>query len=174
MGWRMRESAPRAKRSRSLGTRSARHGVAGAGGGRVGFDVEQEPLELGSRHTVDGRVVDLDLDGDVPVGQALDEVELPQGPCPVEMARRDAGDLLGELVVVAGGGQGQVAHVEVEVEIRVLDPQRVVHPEGDLDHPTAQRREQVQRDSTRSRTRSKVRPPSTVVGSSTDTLPTWP
>jgi len=38
--------------------RSARHGVPG-GRGRVGFDVEQEPLELGSRHTVDGRVVDL-------------------------------------------------------------------------------------------------------------------
>ena len=43
-----------------------------------------------------------------------------------------------------GGGHGRVADVEVEVEVGVLDPVRVVEPERHLPQPPAQRLEEVE------------------------------
>ena len=52
--------------------------------------------------------------------------------------------LLGQLPVVTGRRQGELADVELDVEVRVLDPVGLVEPERDLDQPAAERRDQVQ------------------------------
>ena len=74
--------------------------VLGAGGvARVarGVGVEHQRQQLGARRAVDRGVVDLGQDGEAVVGQALDDVGLPQRPAPVERAADDAGDELAEL-----------------------------------------------------------------------------
>ena len=80
----------------------------------------------------------------LPIRQPVDHVQLPQRPRAVERAREDARHLLGELLVVAGRGQRQFAHVEIQVEVLVVHPVRVVEPQRDLDEPPAERREQRQ------------------------------
>ena len=65
-----------------------------------------------------------------PFGQPLDDVGLPQRAGPIERATDEPGHQLAELVVVAGRRDGGLPHVEVEVERVVLDPVRVVEPEG--------------------------------------------
>jgi hypothetical protein len=75
---------------------------------------------------------------------AVDQVELPQRAGAVERARDDPRGLLGELLVVAGGGECELADVEVEVEVLVVNPVRVVEPERDLDEAPAERRQQRQ------------------------------
>ena len=47
-----------------------------------------------------------------------------------------------ELLRGAGRRHGVVAHVEVEVEVGVLDPVRQVEPERHLDEPATERDEQ--------------------------------
>jgi len=60
------------------------------------------------------------------VVEALDDVHLPQRPAEVELARVEASRLDAQLAPVAWLGQGDVANVELEVEVAVLDPVRVV------------------------------------------------
>ncbi len=79
-----------------------------------------------------------------PVLDPVDEVHLPQRPAAVEPALEDPRPLLGELAQVAGRGQRDLADVVVEVDVRLLDPERVVEAERDLDEAPAERREQVQ------------------------------
>jgi hypothetical protein len=74
----------------------------------------------------------------------VDEVQLPQRPRAVERARDDPRHLLGELFVTARGGQGELAHVEVEVEVDVVDPVGIVEPERHLGRTPAQGRQQRQ------------------------------
>ena len=71
----------------------------------------------------------------VDVVQALDDVHLPQRPVEVERAGDQPGDLDAQLPPVAGLGQGDVADVELEVEVRVLDPVRMVEVERHADQP---------------------------------------
>jgi hypothetical protein len=56
-------------------------------------------------------------------GQPVDQVHLPQRPRPVQRVRGQPGDLLGQLPLVARVGQGELTHVEVEVDLAV-DPTR--------------------------------------------------
>ena len=122
-------------------------GVRGSGGSSSrpsGVEVEEVDHQLGARHAVDRAVVHLRDDADVAVGQALDDVELPQRAAAVE---RRAGDLrghLGQLLVPAGGRRPDAADVVVEVEVGVLHPDRVVEPERHLHHPPPERRHQVE------------------------------
>ncbi len=115
--------------------RLARPPAARSVRGRLGVEVEEVDHQLGARHAVDRAVVHLGDDADVAVGQALDHVELPQ------RAVRSSGVLaicagqLGQLLVAAGGGDADAADVVVEVEVGVLDPDRVVEPERHLHHP---------------------------------------
>src|SRR5207253_1969157 len=71
--------------------------------------------------------------GGVPVLEAVDQVQLPQRPRTVEWSREDARHLLGQLLLATWRRQRDLAYVEVEVEVRVVDPVRVVEPEGHLD-----------------------------------------
>ena len=85
-------------------------------------------------------MVDLRVDRDAPAVQTVDQVELPQGPVTVELPSVQAGRLLGQLPVVAGRGQRELADVELDVEVGVLDPVRLVEPERHGDQPAAERR----------------------------------
>ena len=101
--------------------------------------------ELGAGGAVDGGVVDLGDDADAVVLEALDDPQLPQ------RADRSSGVLAiwpaisAELAAAAGAGRADAADVVVEVEVRVLDPDRVVEPERHLHEPAAERRHEVQR-----------------------------
>ena len=50
-----------------------------------------------------------------------------------------------ELATTARGGRRDPADVVVEVEVRILDPDRVVEAERHLHDPAAERRHEVQR-----------------------------
>ena len=95
----------------------------------LGVAVEHQHEQLGPGGAVDGGVVHLGEDGEAVVGQALDDVALPQRPAPVERTADDAGHELGDLLVAPGRRHRGVAHVEVEVEVGVVDPVRVVEVE---------------------------------------------
>ncbi len=107
-------------------------------------EVEQQAHDLRARQPVDDGVVDLREHRRVPGAQAVDEVQLPQRPRAVQRPGDDARDLRGELRVGAGPGEGELAHVVVEVEVVVVDPVGVVEAERHLGQAPAQRRQQRQ------------------------------
>jgi hypothetical protein len=76
-------------------------------------------------------VVGLGEDRESILGQALDEVDLPQRTVPVEGARHDPGDELFELRVGARPREGGAADVVADVEVLVVDPHRVGRPRRD-------------------------------------------
>ena len=100
--------------------------------------VEQGTHDLGTRHPVDDRVVDLRHHGLVPALEAVDQVELPQRAGAVERARHDPRHLLGQLRVAAGRRQRQLADVVLEIEVRIVDPVRVVERERHFLQPPAE------------------------------------
>jgi hypothetical protein len=89
-------------------------------------------------------VVDLREDAEPTVGQALEDVGLPEWAAPVEGAPDDPGDDLGDLVVTPGRWHAAVADMEVEVEVGILDPVRMVEAERHLAKTAPQRLEQVE------------------------------
>ena len=81
---------------------------------------------------------------DLAVGQAVDQIDLPQRSRAVKRTREDPRHLLGQLLVRRRRRQRQLAHVVLQVEVRVVDPVRIVEPERDLLEPPAKRRKQRQ------------------------------
>ena len=83
-------------------------------------------------------------DGEAALGDAvdvvepLDDVELPQRPIEVERAGHQPRHLDAQLAPVAGLRQGDVADVELEVEVGILDPVRVVEVERHPHQPLAE------------------------------------
>ena len=79
--------------------------------------------------------MDLRHQRDVPVRQPMDQVHLPQRSRAVERPREDPRDLLGQLAVGRRRRQRQLAHVVLEVEVRIVDPIWVVQAERHLLQP---------------------------------------
>ena len=73
-------------------------------------------------------------EGDVAAFKALDDPDLPQRPVAIQRVGVDLLDERAELLHPAGCGTDDAAHVRVEIELGVLDPDRVMQ---------AQRRRQV-------------------------------
>ena len=71
---------------------------------------------------------------DVAAFEAFDDPGLPQRPVAIQRVGVDLLDELAELLHSAGSGTDDAAHVRVEIELGVLDPDRVMQ---------AQRRRQV-------------------------------
>src|SRR5581483_5956573 len=92
----------------------------------------------------DRRVVHLGDDADVAVLEALDDVDLPERPAPVELPAGDVAGQLGQLVIATGGRRGDAPQVVVEVEVGILDPHRVVQIEGNRRQTPGELRDQVQ------------------------------
>src|SRR5471032_3484864 len=64
--------------------------------------------------------------------KAMDQIDLPERAAAIQGAREDASDLLLEPREGAGRDQRQFAHMEFDVEIRVVHPVGVVEAEGNL------------------------------------------
>ena len=79
--------------------------------------------------------MDLDQYGDPPIVQPVEHVHAPQRARSVERHAGDVGNGLLELATMARGGQHHAAHVIVEIEVRILDPDRMVEAERDFHHP---------------------------------------
>ena len=117
---------------------SARSWVAVGGGagsqarrgrrrGRVGAGVEEDRRDVDARDAVDQGVVGLrdHRSGSRPCRrEALDDVHLPERLGAVELLGEEPAAEGRELLVGAGRGQGAVAHVVADVEVRVVDPHR--------------------------------------------------
>jgi hypothetical protein len=110
----------------------------------LGGQVQEQSQDLGAGEPVDQRVVDLREHRRVARLETVDQVQLPQRPRPIERAREDPRHLLGKLLVVPRRDQRELADVEVQVEVLVVEPVGVVQPERDLHEPPAHRREQRQ------------------------------
>jgi hypothetical protein len=110
----------------------------------LGGEVEQGDRHLVAGRPVDGGVVDLREHRDVAVLHALDHPHLPERTGAVERDGGEPAHERGQLLAVAGRGQRGGPDVVVEVEVRVLDPQRVVQAEGHLGQPPPERRGQVE------------------------------
>jgi hypothetical protein len=89
-------------------------------------------------------VVDVRVETDAPVLPALDDGHRPQGVRAVERHGVELADAGLELRVRARRGQGHVAQVVVEIDLRHLHPDRVRHPERELVQLAAQHRRQGQ------------------------------
>ena len=98
---------------------------------RPGVDVEQHLAEVDGRDAVDEDLVGLVEQRDPAVLEPLDEVDLPERAVGVEPARHDARGQLAQLVERAGAGQCGAAYVVGEVEVLVVDPDRVGQAAGD-------------------------------------------
>ena len=74
--------------------------------------------------------MDLGHNGHPAFRQPMDQIELPQRPGAIEPARKDPGHLFGQLGLAASGRQGQLADVEIEIKVHVIDPVVVIQLEG--------------------------------------------
>jgi hypothetical protein len=97
------------------------------------MEVEQDRQDLVAGDSVHRRVMDLGQQGVAAALQSADQVDLPQRPSPIQRAGDDPRHLVGELVIVARRGESDLTDVEVQVEVRILDPVRMVQTEGDVD-----------------------------------------
>ena len=87
------------------------------------LDVEKDGGDVDARDAVDQRVVGLGDDRKALAREPLDEPELPERLCAVELLREDSGGQVAQLLLGAGRRQRGVAHVVLEVEGRIVHPE---------------------------------------------------
>ena len=104
-------------------------GVLGARG--VGTQVHEHGEQVRPRDAVDQCVVRLGQHGPAPVLEPLDHPDLPERLRAVELLRHHAPDELAQLALAPRGGQRGVAQVVLDVEVRVVHPDRPPELEGD-------------------------------------------
>src|SRR5688572_5973468 len=106
----------------------------------------KRPRELGPRFAVDQRVMHLGVEREATrrharhVVEPLDHVRLPKRLAAIERPGVQARDLDAELAPVAGLRQRDVSHVELDIEVRVLDPPRAVEHPRHGDEPAPEMR----------------------------------
>ena len=103
----------------------------GGCGARLPARVEQHRHQIGARDPVDHAVVDLGDERPAAVAQAFDHPHLPQRTLPVERLGHESSHEVPQVIGRAGRGQGRVADVVVEPEVRIVDPDGP--PEGGRD-----------------------------------------
>ena len=90
--------------------------------------VEQDGADVDRGDAVDQRVVHLGQERDaLAAGHALDDPELPQRARAIQAPRELLSDQLAQLLGAARRRQRGTAHVPAEVELVVVDPDRVGH-----------------------------------------------
>ena len=80
-------------------------------------------------------MVDLQHDRLTAACQAVDQRHLPQGAAPVEALLRQPGTQRIELALAPRLGQDGMADVPCQIEVGVLDEERVAEPEGHRHDP---------------------------------------
>ena len=118
--------------------------VVDLGGGHLRRPIEQDPGHVHAGRAVDRGVVEEQDHRHPAAFQAMDEMDVPQRPAPVERLARQARRELGEPAVVPGRRQRHLREVVVEIEVGILDPVRLAEPQRDLDEPSTRQRQQVQ------------------------------
>ena len=110
--------------------------------GGLGLQVEEHAQEFRARHAVDGAVVHLGDQRDLPVLEPLDDPHLPQWPVAVELAADDVGREVAQFAHAAGCREGGAPQVVVDVELGVVHPDRVAEAHRDLDEAALENRGQ--------------------------------
>ena len=108
------------------------------------LDVEEQDADVDHRDAVGERVVGLVDDREAVALEPLDQVQLPERSRAVQRRREGLGDRLAELLFAAGRGQLRAAHVVVDVEVGVIDPEGTAELQRRHREPLAQARQQVQ------------------------------
>jgi hypothetical protein len=91
--------------------------------------------QLRSGFAIERRVVELDVEREAAFGdvadvlQPLDDIDFPQRLGAVQWTRMDAGDLDHQLSPVAGGGQGNMADVVLDIDFAIFQPVGTVDAE---------------------------------------------
>jgi hypothetical protein len=113
--------------------------------GRLGLrrEVEEVDEQVRARHAVDGGVVHLGDHPDPAALEPLGQPHLPQGAAAVELAARHVGGEVAQLADAAGGGERGPPHVQVDVEVGVVEPDRVVEVERHWREPPAELGDEV-------------------------------
>ena len=97
--------------------------VVGARRGGLGLQVEESGHDVCPADPVGQGVVPLQDGCPVPIRQALHQPRLPQRPTAVELLFHDPTDHRRQLSLVAGRWKGGAAHVVVDREVGVVDPE---------------------------------------------------
>ena len=95
---------------------------------RLGDGVQQHLADIDRVDAVDQSEVGLGHQGEPVVLQTLDQVHLPERPRPVQPAGQDPADELPQLFRRTRPRQRRAAHVEGEVEVLVVHPDRAGQP----------------------------------------------
>ncbi len=97
---------------------------------RLRAEIHDDGEQVRTGDAVDQGMVRLGQHGPASVLEALDHPDLPQRLRAVELLRHDASHQLAQLALAAGGGQRRVAQVVLDVEMRVVHPDRASQLEG--------------------------------------------
>ena len=89
-----------------------------------GLDVEEHGRDVDAGDAVNERVMGLGDEGEALAGQPLDHPDLPERLRAVELLGEDARRHVPQLLLRSGRRQRRVAHVVLEVERGVVDPER--------------------------------------------------
>jgi len=108
------------------------------------LEVEEDGRDVDAGDAVDEGMVALADDGEAVFVKALDQPQLPERLGAVELLREDPCGEVAQLLLGAGRGQRRAAYVVVEVEERVVDPDRATLVEGDEAELLAEAGDQVQ------------------------------
>ena len=125
-------------------------GRASHGGGlerralRLAVEVVEDGGDVDPGDAVDQRVMALADHREAAVGHALDQPQLPERLRAVELLREDPRRQVAQLLVGAGRREGGLADVVVEVQVRVVDPDRAALAERHAAQLLAEARHQVE------------------------------
>ena len=90
----------------------------------IGFRGQDRPDQIGAVEPIEG-LVDLEDEGEAAALEPLEHPALPERPGAIEARGRDAGHGVAELIGVPGLRERRVSQVEVEVELGIVDPDRM-------------------------------------------------
>ncbi len=121
-------------------------GCQGRGGRerRIGVSVEQDPEEADARDTVDEAVMDLEDERPPPALEAFHQPRLPEGTVTVEWHGHEPPHESAERSVIARGRERGVTQVVIEVEVRVVAPDRAPQLQRNGPDALAVARDQVE------------------------------
>ena len=106
--------------------------------------VHDHRQQVRAGNPVDQRVVRLGQHRPAAVLEALDHPDLPERLGAIELLRHHATDQLAQFALAARSGQRRVAQVVLDVEVRVVDPDRTPQLEGNEADLLAITRHEVQ------------------------------
>ena len=142
---RSRSSVPEASTCAPVGVRAGSHASSGCGDlGRDRPEVEDDLGDVDAGDPVDERVMGLGDEREAAALEALDHPHLPQRLGAVELLGEDPPGQQEELLLGARLRQRGVAHVVLEAEARVVDPQRATRAGGRHRELLAIARDEVQ------------------------------